>query len=321
MIDQATTLRRLTAQSSSATSSSTEAVHLPALPDESLPSSSSSTADDKQASKSTPAFSVAIASGKGGVGKSNFAVNVALELAVLKRRVTLLDADLALANADVLLGLNPRFHLGHVLRGERTLDEVVITTAQNFRLIPGGSGVEELAHLTDAQHQRLVAELQAMEANSDFLLIDAAAGIAGNVTGIVRAANTVVIVTTPDPTALVDAYALIKVIHRHAADKAIYVVVNNTVGLSDAEETFAQLRTAANSFLKHELFFLGMIPRDAQLAQAVREQSPIVEFAPDAPSSRALRLIAKQIIKLQRQESLASRTPQSFWSQLVDAKI
>src|SRR5207244_7692775 len=117
---------------------------------------------------------LAVASGKGGVGKSNVAVNVALELAALGQCVSLLDADLALANADVLLGLNPQYHLGHVLSGQRTLSEVVIEVEEGLRLIPGGSGIEELANLSQGEHGRLVTELQALEAEADCMIIDTA---------------------------------------------------------------------------------------------------------------------------------------------------
>ncbi len=264
---------------------------------------------------------IAVTGGKGGVGKSNFAVNVALELAGMGRRVSLLDADLALANADVLLGLNPRFHLGHVLAGQRRLDEVVINTLRGLRLLPGGSGIEELASLNTAQHTRLVAELRAMECESDFMLIDTAAGIGGNVTGVLRAADEVVLVTTPDPTAVVDAYATLKTLHRHSPSKPVWVVVNEVVGLGDAEQTFNHLAGATARFLKHPIELLGVIPRDAELAEAVREQRPVVEYAPDSPSSRSLRLIAKR---------LASETPGqcspdgrhgSFWQALAETEM
>ncbi|MEJ7713714.1 MAG: P-loop NTPase [Pyrinomonadaceae bacterium] len=189
-------------------------------------------------SPSHRARTIAVTSGKGGVGKSNFAVNIALELAARGRRVSLLDADMALANADVLLGLNPQFHLGHVLSGQHSLEEVVLTVGHGMRLIPGGSGIEELANLSFEQHKRLIAELCAMEEESDFMIIDTAAGIAGNVLSVLRAATEVVIVTTPDPTAVVDAYATIKVLHQHSPHKPISVVVNNVVGVGDAEQVF-----------------------------------------------------------------------------------
>ncbi|MBI1761167.1 MAG: MinD/ParA family protein [Acidobacteria bacterium] len=259
---------------------------------------------------------LAVTSGKGGVGKSNVAINVALEWAALGRRVSLLDADLALANADVLFGLNPQYHLGHVLRGERSLREVVIEVAYGVRLIPGGSGVEELANLARQQHTQLISELQAFEAEADCMIIDTAAGIAENVTGVLHAADEIIIVTTPDPTAVVDAYAVIKVLHQQSPQKPLWVVVNDAVGIGDAERIFTQLQSAATRFLGRKLTLLGMIPRDARLAEAVREQVPVVLYAPDTPASRSLRLIAKQLETEHVAGAHGQRTPRSFWSAL-----
>ncbi len=259
---------------------------------------------------------LAVTSGKGGVGKSNVAVNVALEWAALGRRVSLLDADLALANADVLLGLNPQYHLGHVLQGQRSLREIVIEVAEGMRLIPGGSGVEELANLARAQHTRLIGELQALEAEADCMLIDTAAGIAENVTGVLHAADEVIIVTTPDPTAVVDAYAVIKVLHQHNPAKPLGVIVNDVVGIGDADRIFAQLQSAVTRFLGHKLTLLGTIPRDAQLAEAVRAQVPVVLYAPDAPASRSLRLIAKQLETEHSSGSKRLPHQRSFWAAL-----
>ena len=259
---------------------------------------------------------LAVTSGKGGVGKSNVAVNVALEWAALGRRVSLLDADLALANADVLLGLNPQYHLGHVLQGQRSLHEIIVEVAYGVRLIPGGSGVEELANLARHQHTRLIGELQELETEADCMIIDTAAGIAENVTGVLQAADEVIIVTTPDPTAVVDAYAVIKVLHQHNPTKPLWVIVNDVVGIGDAERIFAQLQAAVTRFLGRKLAMLGTIPRDAQLAEAVREQVPVVLYAPDAPASRSLRLIAKQLETEHSSRSKHAPDPRSFWASL-----
>jgi flagellar biosynthesis protein FlhG len=261
--------------------------------------------------------SIAITSGKGGVGKSNVAVNVALELACAGWRVSLLDADLALANADVLLGLNPKYHLGHVLSGQRTLAEVIVETTDGLRLIPGGSGIEELANLSEAQQRRFIAELSAMEVESDFLIIDTPAGIAHNVTAVLHAASAVLIVTTPDPTAVVDAYATLKVLHRESPEKPVWLVVNDVVGIGDAEKTFEQIHSAAKRFLQHPLEHLGTIPRDSELAEAVRRQIPVLYYAPQSPASRSLRLIAKRLEEIHRSSPQAPDTSTSFWQMLT----
>lgn len=263
---------------------------------------------------------LAITSGKGGVGKSNVAVNVALELAELGQRVSLLDADLALANADVLLGLNPQYHLGHVLLGQRTLQEVVIEVTDGLRLIPGGSGIEDLANLTRSQHAHLMNELQALEAEADCMIIDTAAGLAENVTGVLRAADEVIVVTTPDPTAVVDAYAMIKLLHQQAPSKPIWIIINEVVGIGDADRVFTQLQSAATRFLNHRLVLLGSIPRDAELVEAVREQIPVVRYAPDTPASRALRSIAKQLSHQLTPDPVIPKGGYSFWATLIAPK-
>lgn len=260
---------------------------------------------------------IAITSGKGGVGKSNVAVNVALELAAQGHRVSLLDADLALANADVLFGLNPQYHLGHVISGQRSLSDVIIEVAQNLRLIPGGSGIAELTQLSPDQHARLVDELCSVECDSDYMLIDTAAGIASNVTGVLRAASEIVVVTTPDPTAVVDAYATIKIISQQCSGTPVWVVVNDVVGIGDAERVFAQLDTTSQRFLGLQISHLGTIPRDASLVEAVREQVPVVEYAPDNPASRSLRLIARYLTQTRRVRNQAAPARASFWQTLV----
>ncbi|HET6976314.1 MAG TPA: MinD/ParA family protein [Pyrinomonadaceae bacterium] len=257
---------------------------------------------------------IAVTGGKGGVGKSNVAVNLALELAANGRRVSLLDADLALANADVLLGLNPRYHLGHVLSGEKSLADVVIETNGGVRLIPAGSGIEELANLPRAQQQRFIAELSAMEDESDFLIVDTPAGIGHNVTSVMNAASAVIIVTTPDPTAVIDAYATLKVLHQQSPGKPVWVVVNDVVGIGDAEQTFGHIQAAAIRFLRHPLVYIGTIPRDSELADAVRKQVPVVQYSPQTPASRALRLIARWV----DQTRFSSKDPAAnFWQEIT----
>jgi flagellar biosynthesis protein FlhG len=298
--DQAATLRLMTAS--------------PAAPDLSLFDHSASEVSAYSNRREHTTRTVAVTGGKGGVGKSNLVVNIALELAAAGRRVTVFDADLALANADVLFGLNPKLHLGHVLSGRSPLNKVVLDVSERVRLIPGGSGVEELANLSRDEHTRLVAELRAMETESDYLLVDTAAGIGGNVMGVLRAAAEIVVVTTPDPTAVVDAYATIKVLHHTAPHVPVWVVVNNVVGVGDADAVFAQLSSAATRFLGRDLRFLGSVPHDPELAGAVHRQRPVVSHAPDAPSSRAFRLIGKHLDKNPptrlRQSGAATH---SFW--------
>ena len=262
---------------------------------------------------------LAITGGKGGVGKSNLTVNLSLELGALGKKVILLDADFGLANADILCGVSPEFHLGHVIGGIKDLKEVVIELAETVMLVPGGSGVEELANFSLTLHSHIFKRLQTLEQNLDYMLIDTAAGIARNVLGILMAAAEVVVVVTPEPTSVVDAYATIKTIFRHAPEKPVSIVVNNVTAVGDSEKVFQQLNYAALKFLNRKVEFLGMIPHDQRLSEAVREQIPLVRFAPDAPASRAVRLIARQLQNQVKQGLPFPIQSESFWNMLADS--
>jgi flagellar biosynthesis protein FlhG len=295
MIDQATTLRQMASQTASR---QTAAVSNPA-------------------GASRQARSIAVTGGKGGVGKSNFAVNLTLELAAQRKKVTLLDADLGLANADLLLGINPEFHLGHFFSGKCALDRVLIELGEGVRLVPGGSGVEALANISPSAQSLLLSELEALETESDFFIIDTAAGIGENVMGVVKAATEIVVVTTPEPTAIVDAYATIKVICQRTPEKPIWLVVNNVTTLADAEAVFRQLSSATERFLQNRLAFLGAMPHDEQLVEAVREQIPVVRYAPLAPASRSMRVITKYLIEQGQRFPTQTSPTSSFWLSLA----
>lgn len=260
---------------------------------------------------------IAITGGKGGVGKSNLSVNLAIELGLLDKKVALLDADFGLANADLLCGVTPKFHLGHVIKGLKDLSDIQVQIGPNVNLIPSGSGIEDLANLSLATHSYLFAKLRAMEEDLDFMIIDTAAGIAENVAGVVISVREVVVVVTPEPTSIVDAYATIKLILRYAPGKRILVVVNSVVGVGDAEKVFQQIHLAVHGFLGHEVEFLGMIPHDSQLSEAVRRQVPVVQYAPNSPASRAIRLIAKQLNNAKPKNTDVTTQVQSFWENMA----
>lgn len=259
---------------------------------------------------------LAISGGKGGVGKSVLAVNLALELGSLGNHVSLLDADFGLANADLLCGVTPKHHLGHVVSGIKTLEEIEIKLSESVNLIPGGSAVEELANYSLRTDSGLFQQLQSLDDRSDFLLIDTAAGLAENVLGILVSAAEVIIVVTPDPTSIVDAYATIKTLLRHCPQKPVAVVVNNAVGVGDGEQVFQQISDAVKGFLNYQVRFLGMIPHDSQLQTAIREQIPIVRYAPQSPASRAIRVIARHLHKQSTNGFDFPVSAESFWNVL-----
>lgn len=258
---------------------------------------------------------LAITGGKGGVGKSNLALNLALELGDLGNKVGLLDADFGLANIDLLCGVLPEFHLGHVVAGLKEVSNITIPLSDYVDLIPGGSGIEELANFSLISRPHIFDQLREMEETQDFMLIDTAAGIAENVSSVVAAASKILIVVTPEPTSIVDAYATIKVILRHSPGKPIAVVVNNVRGVGDAEHVFQSIDAAVRSFLSHRVEFLGMVPHDPAVQEAIREQISVVRYAPEAPASRAIRLIAKQLHKHEPYESKLDEV-RSFWEML-----
>jgi flagellar biosynthesis protein FlhG len=261
--------------------------------------------------------SIAITGGKGGVGKSNLSVNLSLELGSLNNKVGLLDADFALANADLLCGVSPEYHLGHVVSGLKELDEIVLQIGENVQLIPGGSGVEDLASFSITDDKAVLDKVRKMDERLDYLLIDTAAGIGENVAGILASASEVIVVVTPDPTSIVDAYATIKVVLRRAPGKPISVVVNNIIGIGDAEQVYQSINAAVHGFLDHHLNFLGMIPHDSAVQEAIRKQVPVTRNAPGSPASRAIRLIAKQLHGQDRKNPGFPRL-RSFWDALAD---
>jgi flagellar biosynthesis protein FlhG len=248
---------------------------------------------------------IAITSGKGGVGKTNISVNLAIRLAEAGKAVVLLDADLGLANADVLCNIDLPANLSHVIARRKDLSEVLVSAPGGFSLIGGASGLARMADLTDADRQRIVNAMNELESRADVILIDTGAGISPNVLAFTRAADHVLVVTTPEPTAITDAYAVIKVISR--ADKSrpfadpnerrISLLVNQAKNESEARIVHDRIARVARQFLNVRIFDGGFIPSDEQVSIAVRKRSPFVISAPKSPASHAVNQLA---IRLQQ---------------------
>jgi flagellar biosynthesis protein FlhG len=256
---------------------------------------------------------MAIASGKGGVGKTNVVAGLAMTLAQQGQRVVVLDADFGLANLDILLGLSPEFTLEHVLRGEKLMEEILLDGPFGIRIIPASSGIQELTRLDTAAELRLVQGLQRISQGIDWLLIDTAAGIHDSVIKLLMAAQEVLLITTPEPTALVDAYAMVKVVHLRDPHKPLWLLINNAQNEQEAEETIEQLQAATLRFLNRELQVLGMIPSDPFMLQAVRQQRCVVDLFPQSPAAHAFFTAATQLknkIPLQKEGFAA------FWKGL-----
>lgn len=240
-------------------------------------------------------LSVAVTSGKGGVGKTNVAVNLAVGLARLRHRVALLDADFGLGNVDLLLGLAPQRHLGHVLAGECEIAEVLVDGPEGVRIVPATSGLRELSALTAVQWQRLSAAIDALSQSTDFLIIDTAAGISANVIDMLTTSDRVAVVTSPEPTAIVDAYAMVKVLTALDRAQEVGIVVNGVADAAEADSVFAQLDKAASQFLERSLRYYGFVPHDPAVRTAVLVQRPVIEDSPHAPASRCFRMLASRV--------------------------
>jgi flagellar biosynthesis protein FlhG len=245
---------------------------------------------------SLPATSrvVAVASGKGGTGKSLIAVNLAVALAE-SRRVGLIDLDLGLANAHILLGLAPRFDVSHLLAGERSLDEVLIAGPRGVMVLPGASGVPEMTALDDASLDRLAAAVTPLAMRSDVIVLDCPAGLSRQNLLFLHGADIVLVVTTEDLTSMTDAYALIKTLVTHRPNAAVGLVVNDARSAMDGSETYRKISHVARKFLGREIVSMGTIPRDVQLERSARERRPVVLSHPAAPSSRSLQELAGRL--------------------------
>jgi len=257
---------------------------------------------------------VAITSGKGGVGKTNVVAGLALALAQLGQRVVVMDADFGLANLDILLGLSPKYTLEHVLRGEKVIEEILLDGPMGIRIIPASSGIQELTRLDTMSELRLVQGLQRVAETADWLLIDTAAGIHDSVLKLLMAAQEVILVATPEPTSLVDAYAMVKVLHLRDPHKPLWLLVNNGQSADEAQETVDQLQAVTERFLGKQLQVLGLIPNDPHLLQAVRQQRGVVELFPRSPATQAFQALARQLLG---QVSLQPDGFASFWRQLA----
>lgn len=259
---------------------------------------------------------IVVTSGKGGVGKTNVTVNLALALAQRKQRVLVLDADLGLANVDIAMGLLPKYNLMHVLRGELSLEEIIVTGPLGVSVIASGSGIKELANLDDARRERLLLSLASLKRAYDWLVIDTSAGLGKNVLGFVLAADETLVVTTPEPTAMLDAYSMIKVIFQENPDAQVRLVVNMVRDDGEAREVSDKMTVLAHRFLGAAIAPLGYVVRDPKVGEAVREQTPLLMMYPSTPAARCIQTLA---LKLTDGRSGAPQTDlRGFFTRVVD---
>jgi flagellar biosynthesis protein FlhG len=243
---------------------------------------------------------IAVSSGKGGVGKTNFSVNLAIALQELGKKVVIFDADLGMANVDVIVGAAPKYNLYDVIFNNKNLEDIIIQGPSGVRIIPGGSGIESLSNLTDTQRKNLSEKFGQIK-DANMLIIDTGAGLSKNVLGFMAVSDEVVVVTTPEPTSLTDAYSLIKVGLKYMPKMKINIVVNRVQDENEAVTTYQRLEKAVRDFLKKDLNYFGYVIDDIKVKKAVMEQIPFKVIYPDCSASKCVNSIAYSISGLQVQ--------------------
>jgi len=250
----------------------------------------------RQAALATKPYMLTITSGKGGVGKSTIALNLAIKLCDTGKRVLLFDADANLAGLNVMLGISPRYRLSHVLRGERDIEDVLFSPYSRLKILAGSSGEVDYPVMTGPLQAQLLDDLLMLEERFDVLLVDTGAGLNPEIIGYTEHADETLVVTGVEPTAVMDAYAMIKVIVASKNDAQISLVLNNARLPREAEEAAAKLQLAVTNFLKRDIRYLGSVPYDANVAKAVVGQQPVVRAFPLSAASLSIQSIAQMIV-------------------------
>lgn len=254
---------------------------------------------DAPAESPRPRFktrTIVVTSGKGGVGKTNLTVNLALAFAKRGKKTLLFDADLGMANLDVLLGISPQHTLADVIQSRKRLDEVIFPISENLELIPGGSGISELANLPASQLSNLLQRLTEIEGRTEILLIDTGAGISRQVLDFVMAAHEVIVVTTPEPTAITDAYGMIKALNAQNPGATVHLLVNQADSEVEARSVASKLTMIVERFLEIKLNFLGFVEKDVNVGRAVLQQRPFSSLYPYAVATRRVNILAGTLL-------------------------
>ncbi|MCU7893466.1 MAG: MinD/ParA family protein [Candidatus Thiodiazotropha sp. (ex Ustalcina ferruginea)] len=241
-----------------------------------------------------PVRVIAVTGGKGGVGKTNISANMGLALAELGRRVILLDVDLGLANLDVVLGMHAERNLSHVMRGECSLEEVMVTGPKGLKVIPGASGIQHMAEMSPAENAGLIHAFSEVANDVDVLLIDTAAGISDLVISFSRAAQEQIVVVCDEPASITDAYAIIKLLNREHGVSRFRILANMVKSVQEGRDLYNKMCRVTDQYLDVMLSYMGSIPYDEQLRKAVRSQKPVVEAYPRSRVSQAFKNLAKK---------------------------
>lgn len=238
---------------------------------------------------------ITVTGGKGGVGKTSISLNLAVALSLLGKKVMLFDADLGLANIDVMLGLKVERNLGHVLRGECDLQDIIQTGPHGLMIIPASSGLKEMAELSVEQHAGLIRAFSSLKVDVDYLIVDTAAGISDMVLSFCRAAQDVLMVVCNEPTSIADAYAQMKVLSKDYGVKKFKVIGNQMHSMDEGKVMFQKLVMVAERFLDTTLELVACIPVDVNMRKSIRQRSCVVDLYPSSPASRAFKSLASRV--------------------------
>ena len=263
--------------------------------------------------KSSSLRVLAVSSGKGGVGKTNIVANLAYTLSKRNKKVLVVDADLGLNNIDILLGLNPKFHIGHVLSGEKNVQEILTKGPAGIHLLPAGGGLQELTQLDTEKKMVLMEELDQVSSGYDFLIFDTGAGISTNVTYFCSAAHEILLIATTEPTSLTDVYALIKTLHIKHTQKYFRVIINSVESEREAQLIFKNLSAVTDRFLPNvSVEYIGYVLSDPMVTKAVRQQKAFSELYPHAKVTQCINQLVKKMVDEKRSFS-EEEQPSLFW--------
>ena len=263
---------------------------------------------------------LAVSSGKGGVGKTNISVNLAIALSTRGKRVCVFDADTSLANVNILLNIAPRFTLEQVLDGSRNILEILVTGPGGITIVPAASGIAEFANLTVLQQKLLLQAMRTLEAQFDYLIIDTAAGISENVTTFLDAAEHCLLIVTPEPTSLTDAFALMKVMRKRQCQTHIHVLTNMVDSYPGSVDIFKRLNGASIRYLQTPISYLGYVPRDEYVRLSVQRQIPVTVGFPSCQASYRFHALADSIEGIYRQQP-SRRSFSLFWRKLLQKRL
>ena len=263
---------------------------------------------------------IAITSGKGGVGKTNIVANLGFALSRLGKKVLILDADLGLGNLDVLLGLAPRYNLSHVISGEKSLEEIILKGPGKLEILPASSGIQELTQLSKQQKIQILTKLDLLIDSFDVLLIDTAAGISTNVLDFNATAQEILVVVSPEPTSLTDAYALMKVLSLKYSEKHCKLLVNQAANDQEGRDIYRQLNLVTERFLDISVKYFGCVLFDEKVTKSVRRQQIVLELFPDSPASKSFSMLAKKIKNMKISKSTKGDS-NLFWEHLIQGRL